>query len=198
MGLEKQSTKVLIAGDTDGKFAKLIKTISSAHAKAGPFDAVFCVGAFFGGDAEETRKAMIPYLTGQQTVPVPTFFILGKEPEGQLPFALPEEGCELCKNLAYLGRKGVREIASCGGLKVAFLSGVHSGAYSLPRPPSEDEMAYDRSYREEDMKFLRARVDANTCVILPLPLALPSRLTHFEPIFPRFPLAFPSFPGSLC
>lgn len=149
MGLEKQSVKVLIAGDTDGKFAKLIKTITSAHAKAGPFDAVFCVGTFFGGDADDTRKAMIPYLTGQQTVPVPTFFIVGAEPEGSLPFALPEEGCELCKNLTYLGRKGVREIESCGGLKVGFLSGVHSSAeeYAKPRPKSEDEMALGKLKR---------------------------------------------------
>eukprot|EP01044_Picomonas_judraskeda_P027159 COSAG03_NODE_8522_length_795_cov_1.466954_1_plen_53_part_10 len=53
---------------------------------------------------------------------MPTFFILGAEPEGELPVALPEEGCELCPNLTYLGRRGCREVESCGGLTVAFLS----------------------------------------------------------------------------
>ena len=158
MGLTKMSTKVLIAGDTCGQFAKLMKAVGSANAKAGPFDACFCVGGFFGADA---RRELIPYLTGQAKVPVPTYFILGAEPEGELPVALPEEGCELCPNLTYLGRRGCREVEGCGGLTVAFLSGVHSAAeFSKPRPtPAEgDEMALDRFYREvsRSLAFSRA------------------------------------------
>ena len=65
MGLTKMSSKVLIAGDTCGQFAKLMKSLGSANAKAGPFDACFCVGGFFGADA---RRELIPYLTGQAKV----------------------------------------------------------------------------------------------------------------------------------
>jgi hypothetical protein len=163
MGLTKMATKVLVAGDTDGRFAKLMKAVGSAHAKAGPFDACFCVGAFFG--SAEARRELIPYLTGQAKVPVPTYFILGAEPEGELPVALPEEGCELCPNLTYLGRQGCRPIESCGGLTVAYLSGVHSAAeYSKPRPAAAqgDEMALDRYYRETDVQWLRTKCDASS------------------------------------
>ena len=164
MGLTKMSSKVLVAGDTRGRFAKLMKAVSSAHAKAGPFDACFCVGAFFGA-GEEARRELIPYLTGQAKVPVPTYFILGAEPEGELPVALPEDGCELCPNLFFLGRRGCRAIESCGGLTVAFLSGVYSAA-EFPKARPElvegDEMTLDRFYRESDLTWLRDKCNANT------------------------------------
>ena len=118
----------------------------NANAKAGPFDAMLCVGTFFG---EGAGQALLPYLTGKQEVPVPTFFICGAEPEG-LPVGLPEEGCEICHNLTYLGRQGTREIA---GLTVKYLSGVYDpSTYSTPRPTTNaDDLQFDNKYRARDI-----------------------------------------------
>jgi hypothetical protein len=156
MPLHKRSAKVLVAGDTKGNLARLMRSAGNAHTKAGPFDALLCVGTFFG---EGTRAALIPYLTGKALVPVPTFFICGAEP-GELPVALPDEGCEICQNLTYLGRRGTREIA---GLTVAYLSGVHDPLrYAVPRDPAgagvagADELSFDAAYRSEDVEWLSA------------------------------------------
>lgn len=40
--------KVLISGDTKGRFDALFKAAQRANDKAGPFEALFCVGQFFG------------------------------------------------------------------------------------------------------------------------------------------------------
>ena len=185
MGLEKMSTKILVAGDTGGKFARLMKTVGNAHAKAGPFDAVFCVGAFFG---PTSHKEMIPYLTGQAKVPVPTFFICGGEPEGELPFALPEDGTELFPNCTYLGRQGVRTLECCG-LRVGYLSGVHdAAAFDSPRPEElvKDEMAFDRCYRAKDVESLRTKCDGQDSVDL---LLTAEWGRGFDGLLPASPLA---------
>eukprot|EP00227_Mantoniella_beaufortii_P016489 CAMPEP_0197579314 /NCGR_PEP_ID=MMETSP1326-20131121/3339_1 /TAXON_ID=1155430 /ORGANISM="Genus nov. species nov., Strain RCC2288" /LENGTH=75 /DNA_ID=CAMNT_0043142739 /DNA_START=63 /DNA_END=286 /DNA_ORIENTATION=- len=44
-----QQRKILICGDVKGKLSALYKRIASVNKSAGPFDAVFCVGAFFDG-----------------------------------------------------------------------------------------------------------------------------------------------------
>ncbi len=57
---------------------------------------------------------------------VPTYFICGKEhkdatdPINEIP-----NGGQICKNLTYLGRAGLKEIE---GLTVAFLSGAYEAS----------------------------------------------------------------------
>lgn len=40
--------KVLVSGDTKGRFDTLFQGAKRANDKAGPFAALFCVGQFFG------------------------------------------------------------------------------------------------------------------------------------------------------
>ena len=39
--------RILLAGDVHGRLATLFARVQAASAKAGPFDALFCVGGFF-------------------------------------------------------------------------------------------------------------------------------------------------------
>eukprot|EP01052_Picozoa_sp_SAG31_P018477 SAG31_NODE_1310_length_8870_cov_2.332231_11_plen_143_part_00 len=125
------SAKILISGDVGGSFAALMKAVSSANAKAGPFEALFVVGTFFAKEGGEHELA--PYLSGRLAIPLPTYFIAGDE-VAKPPVALPDDGCELCPNLHYLGRQGVTDVA---GLAVAYLSGVYKSDtdYATERPP---------------------------------------------------------------
>ena len=121
MPIVKMAAKILVCGDVSGRWATLMKVVASATAKAGPFDALFAVGTFF---AKDGAAELEPYLNGQLAVPLPTYIIAGDEPDSP-PVPLPNDGCELCPNLHYLGRQGVSEIA---GLTIAFLSGVYKSA----------------------------------------------------------------------
>eukprot|EP00667_Euglena_gracilis_P008726 EG_transcript_8852 len=110
--------RVLVAGDVLGRLDALFARVAAAAAKAGPFDALFCVGDFFDSASQHgaAGPAALTYLQGAAPVPIPTYFIVGKGSE----FELPEEGGEVCPNLHFLGKHGVRTIA---GLNVAWVSG---------------------------------------------------------------------------
>ena len=41
------SRRILLAGDVHGRMSTLFARVEAASAKAGPFDALFCVGGFF-------------------------------------------------------------------------------------------------------------------------------------------------------
>eukprot|EP00808_Paulinella_micropora_P000970 g79670.t1 len=111
------SMKILISGDVCGYFASLVQRVDKLHKKKGPFEGVFCVGNFLapGGEAQ-----LADYLSGAKKLPVPFYFILGDEQTAHPLLNTKPEGVELCKNLTYLGRAGVKELL---GLRVAFLSG---------------------------------------------------------------------------
>ena len=40
--------KVLVLGDVRGRFMSLLKKVHALHKRDGVFDALFCVGSFFG------------------------------------------------------------------------------------------------------------------------------------------------------
>ena len=42
--------KILVCGDVEGRYAETFKRVAKLDKKAGPFDALFCVGAFYGED----------------------------------------------------------------------------------------------------------------------------------------------------
>lgn len=52
MSTSPPQTRVLLAGDVRGRFADLFTRVSAVHAKAGPFDVLLCVGAFFEPEGE--------------------------------------------------------------------------------------------------------------------------------------------------
>lgn len=153
--------KLLVAGDVSGDFASLWQTASKVHtSKNGPFDALICVGNFFGGDAKP--ESLLPYLTGEKAVPLPTFFITGGEPSLEGAAALLDEigdGGSLAPNLTFLGRSGVKSLP--GNIRVAYLSGrfnANNFRQSLPshkyRPnySHEDVRALFNAYKEESAR----------------------------------------------
>ena len=60
---------------------------------------------------------------------------------------LPDGG-DLCPNLHYLGRAGVKKV---GGLTVAFLSGVFDGERYFDVNDEQRKKVYERHYTEDDV-----------------------------------------------
>lgn len=107
--------KILVCGDVEGKFKALFSRVNLINDKSGPFDFLLCVGDFFG-DSPLTWE---PYKNGVLQVPVPTY-ILGPNKEKHLEYYSDINGCEMCPNVSYLGRRG---ILTSSGLKIAYVSG---------------------------------------------------------------------------
>ena len=61
--------KILVCGDVEGRYAETFKRVAKLDKKAGPFDALFCVGAFYGAD--KTVPA----------APIPTYILDGEAGE---------------------------------------------------------------------------------------------------------------------
>ncbi|CAL7946098.1 unnamed protein product [Xylocopa violacea] len=112
---EKQ--KVLICGDVEGNFSFLFNKVEAINKKSGPFDFLLCVGNFFG----ENNMELEQYKAGMKNIPVPTY-IIGPNSEIDLGFYPDVDGCEICQNLTYLGKRGLYTASS--GLKIAYVSGV--------------------------------------------------------------------------
>ena len=152
MPIVKMSAKVLVCGDVGGRFAALLKAVTSANAKAGPFDALFVVGSFFAADSEQAAAGEEEKLPA--SFPIPTYCIAGDE-RSSPPHALPDDGCELCPNLRYLGRQGVATVA---GLTVAFLSGVFKSEAEFGADrPRLGAGGYDACYRKRDVDWLKSK-----------------------------------------
>lgn len=112
--VEKQ--KVLICGDVEGRFKFLFNKVDTINKKNGPFDFLLCVGNFFGSDNIELE----PYRNGMKNISIPTY-IIGPNREEDVKHYPDIDGCEICQNLTYLGKRGL--YTSSSGLKIAYLSG---------------------------------------------------------------------------
>ncbi|XP_076298185.1 CWF19-like protein 1 isoform X1 [Lasioglossum baleicum] len=119
---EKQ--KVLICGDVEGHFKFLFNKVEAINKKSGPFDFLLCVGNFFGEDNIELEV----YKNAAKHISVPTY-IIGANRESDLKNYPDEDGCEICHNLTYLGKRGVYTATS--GLKIAYVSGTESNSSEL-------------------------------------------------------------------
>lgn len=71
------TSKVLIAGDVNGCFSELFKRVETVNKKAGPFDALLCVGRFFGpGDEhDEVPADLAQFINGEKKFSVPLYFV---------------------------------------------------------------------------------------------------------------------------
>lgn len=112
---EKQ--RILISGDVEGRFRCLFTKVESINKKSGPFDFLLCVGNFFG----ENNIELEPYKNKIKKIPVATF-IIGPNRETNMKDYPNLDGCEICPNLTYLGRRGLYSADS--GLKIAYISGI--------------------------------------------------------------------------
>ncbi|XP_043520795.1 CWF19-like protein 1 [Frieseomelitta varia] len=116
---EKQ--KVLMCGDVEGHFKFLFNKIDAINKKSGPFDFLLCVGNFFGKNNAELED----YKNGIKSIPVPTY-IIGANRDSDLNNYPDIDGCEICQNLTYLGKRGLYTASS--GLKIAYISGRESNS----------------------------------------------------------------------
>ncbi|OAD59303.1 CWF19-like protein 1 [Eufriesea mexicana] len=116
---EKQ--KVLICGDVEGHFKFLFNKVEAINKKSGPFDFLLCVGNFFGKNNTELEL----YKNGMKSISVPTY-IIGANNEADLNNYPDVDGCEICQNLTYLGKRGLYTASS--GLKIAYISGIENNS----------------------------------------------------------------------
>ncbi|XP_069681635.1 CWF19-like protein 1 [Periplaneta americana] len=112
--------KVLVCGDVEGKYKQLFTRVETINQKNGPFEMLLCVGNFFG-----TSDNLEPYRNGTLSVPVPTY-ILGPNKPDDVDLYADINGCEICPNISYLGKRGLYTETS--GLKVAYVSGIEEGS----------------------------------------------------------------------
>ncbi|XP_029051713.1 CWF19-like protein 1 [Osmia bicornis bicornis] len=116
---EKQ--KVLICGDVEGHFKFLFNKVEAINKKSGPFDFLLCVGNFFG----KNNDGLEMYKGGMKNIPVPTY-IIGPNRESDVDNYPDVDGCEMCQNLTYLGKRGLYTASS--GLKIAYISGTEDNS----------------------------------------------------------------------
>lgn len=130
LGMSKDQTRVLCVGDVCGHFDQLVKKVDVINKKNGPFDLLFCVGEFFGPNADDNEGI----LNGKVDFPVPTY-VLGPCSSATSSF-YPEESIEFSSSVTYLGKRGILNTAS--GLQIAYLSGVESTSSSSFQFSGED------------------------------------------------------------
>ncbi|VDL83294.1 unnamed protein product [Nippostrongylus brasiliensis] len=128
--MAKDQTRVLCVGDVNGQFEQLAKKIALINKKSGPFDLLFCVGEFFGPNAEHNESI----ISGKIDFDVPTY-VLGPCCSSTSTF-YPEESVEFSSSVTYLGKRGILNTAS--GLQIAYLSGVESSTSNRFRFSEED------------------------------------------------------------
>ncbi|MDI1462780.1 metallophosphoesterase [Catellatospora sp. KI3] len=128
-----EPVRVLVVGDVHGEFELLAETAAAVRASLGPLDAILAVGdvepnrdeadaAGVHAPAKYRKLGDFPLLVeGLLELGAPLYFIGGNhEPWPALDEAGPGWWSD---GVYFLGRAGVTEIA---GLRVAFLSGIHS------------------------------------------------------------------------
>lgn len=64
--------KILITGPIRGQFDTLSKRLQSVQSKAGPFEAVFCIGNLTG---DATPDAIEKFISDSQEFPFPTYVL---------------------------------------------------------------------------------------------------------------------------
>jgi hypothetical protein len=169
---EKQ--KVLICGDVEGHFKFLFSKVDSINKKNGPFDFLLCVGNFFG----ESNVELEPYKNGMKNISVPTY-IIGPNKKVDMKHYPNLDGCEICQNLTYLGKRGL--YISSSGLKIAYVSGTESNSSESNEPCTFNEKDIV-SVRDS---CLRGQPSFRGVDIL-LSSPWPKDITHLDPGNPDF------------
>lgn len=113
--------KILVTGDVEGNFEYLSKKILQLQEKGQQFDFALCVGATLSLTFD-----IKSYINKTLKLPLKFYFIDSSELAPSLHVKYPDGG-EICPNLVFLGKSGIKEIE---GIKIAFLSGIQSTHYS--------------------------------------------------------------------
>ncbi|KAM8883142.1 CWF19-like protein 1 [Synchiropus picturatus] len=125
---DQQPVRVLVCGDVEGRFNTVFNRVQTIQKKTGQFDLLLCVGEFFGSTSESEAEWQL-YKSGEKKAPIHTY-ILGAASQETLKNFSGSDGCELCENITYLGRRGVFTGAS--GLQIAYVSGQEAQQEPAP------------------------------------------------------------------
>lgn len=123
--------RLLIAGDVRGKIHKVFTRVKKLQAKGKTFDALFCLGDFFGSTLPSESPEWIKILSGQNPVPIPTY-ILGPNKSQHCDFFEDKQGYEICHNLTYLGKSGTYDMTAdtdtigTKPVSICYVSGVEA------------------------------------------------------------------------
>lgn len=168
---EKQ--KVLMCGDVEGHFKFLFNKVDAINKKSGPFDFLLCVGNFFGDNNAELED----YKNGIKSISVPTY-IIGANRDSDLNNYPDIDGCEICQNLTYLGKRGLYTASS--GLKIAYISGTESNSSEVkPACFSESDVM---SIKQACLKGQPSFRGIDILMSSPWP----ADVTNFDPNKPNF------------
>ncbi|ETI19451.1 hypothetical protein G647_09285 [Cladophialophora carrionii CBS 160.54] len=141
------TAKILVVGSVQGEFKKAFEKISKLQAKQN-FALAIIVGDVFNPDNNEnSSNELDALLTGQITVPLPTYFTVGDDPFPENVKAKLESGTDLCPNLYYLGRKGI--MTTTEGVRFVSLGGrlMQNEASSTEKPGNCDPSYLDTEAR---------------------------------------------------
>jgi len=109
--------KILVAGDVEGHFEFLFSKINAFKQKNQEFDFCLCVGRTLSPNFN-----LNDLISNKLPIPLPIYFIEAGELSPVLNTLYPE-GHEICPNLHFLGKAGIKVIQ---GISVAYLSGLQS------------------------------------------------------------------------
>ncbi|MCJ1228740.1 hypothetical protein MMC12_005401 [Toensbergia leucococca] len=166
------ASKIVVIGAISGQFPPVFDKLTKLHSK-NSFSLAIILGDLFedpsksSPDSEEDLSSL---LRGAITVPLPTYFTLGK-------YALPQQiidhleasSDEVCPNLYFLGKRSITKTSE--GLRIVALGGTLDTA-DLLNPSDKSESKYLPLHTEEDVKALRGANSADILITSSWPLSI--------------------------
>ncbi|KAL8716004.1 MAG: hypothetical protein Q9220_000671 [cf. Caloplaca sp. 1 TL-2023] len=155
------ASKIIVIGPVEGAFPGIIERVAKLHAK-NSFSLAIILGDLFADPetpSEEDDANVSNLINGIISVPLPTYFTLGRYP---LPSSVSEKlessDDELCPNLYFLGKRSITKTSE--GLRIVNLGGTldANAAAGL----SKDK--YLPIHSEDDAKALRGANSADILV----------------------------------
>ncbi|KAL8712071.1 MAG: hypothetical protein Q9225_007002 [Loekoesia sp. 1 TL-2023] len=118
------ASKVIVIGPVEGGFPAILDKVSKLHSK-NSFSLAIFLGDFFGDpetSSDENDANVSALINGKITIPLPTYFTLGKHPlPGPVIEKLEKSEDELCPNLYFLGKRSTTKTSE--GIRIVNLGG---------------------------------------------------------------------------
>ncbi|KAI4173305.1 MAG: hypothetical protein LQ343_003016 [Gyalolechia ehrenbergii] len=144
------ASKVIVIGPVEGGFPALLDKVSKLHSK-NSFSLAIFLGDLFSNpevSSDEDDANVFDLINGKITIPLPTYFTLGKHPlPGPVIEKLEQSDDELCPNLYFLGKRsttrtseGIRIVNLGGSLDPSITAGLSKEKF-LPFHTEDDAKA---------------------------------------------------------
>ncbi|KAL9600748.1 MAG: hypothetical protein Q9219_002989 [cf. Caloplaca sp. 3 TL-2023] len=154
------ASKIIVIGPVEGAFRSILDKVSKLHSK-NSFSLAIFLGDFFAdpsNSSDEDGTNVSDLIKGTITVPLPTYFTLGKHPlPAPVIKKLENSDDELCPNLYFLGKRSTTKTSE--GIRIVNLAGSLDPTVT----PGVSKEKYLPFHTENDAQVLRG---ANTADIL--------------------------------